>query len=155
MGKILTNCRGIIHSPTLLRKVITPMLRNCETKIHETESIFAELKIHQEYTMNVVLASNDHFAFSSSTWSKWAGSPYDLQLVAKDGAVGAHRGLLLPLLQPLAVLVQATGCCGTAQLMLPDSSLAAITAAKDLLYNGCCQLDMDSVCPILHTSSFF
>ena len=33
--------------------------------------------------MNVVLAAGDHFAFSSSTWSNWADSPHDLQLVTK------------------------------------------------------------------------
>ena len=92
--------------------------------------------------MDVVLAANDHFAFSSSTWSSWADSPHDLQLVTKDGAlVGAHRGILLPLSQHLGGLVQATGCCATAQLILPDTSLAAASAVKDLLYRGCCQLD--------------
>jgi len=103
--------------------------------------------------MNVVLATNDHFAFSSSTWSSWAGSPYDLQLVTKDGALGAHRGILLPLFKPLGVLVQATGCCGTAQVMLPDTSLAVMAAVKDLLYKGCCQLDMVFLPEILETLS--
>lgn len=103
--------------------------------------------------MNVVLATNDPFAFSSSTWSSWAGSPYDLQLVAKDGSLGAHRGLLLPLFKPLRLLVQAAGCCGTAQVMLPDTSLAVMAAVKDLLYEGCCQLDTIFLPEILETLS--
>ena len=103
--------------------------------------------------MNVVLATNDHFAFSSSTWSSWAGSPYDLQLVAKDGSLGAHRGLLLPLFKPLRLLVGATGCCGTAQVVLPDTSLAAMAAVKDLLCEGCCQLDTIFLPEILETLS--
>ena len=107
----------------------------------------------QTYTMEVVLATNDHMAFSSSTWSSWAGSPYDLQLVTKDGALGAHRGLLLPLFKPLGCLVQATGCCSPAQVILPDTSLVAMTAVRDLLYRGCCQLDMALLPEIIETLS--
>ena len=110
---------------------------------------------HRKYTMNVVLAAGDHFAFSSSTWSSWADSPHDLQLVTKDGVLGAHCGILLPLSQYLCGLVQASGCCcGPAQLILPDTSLAVMTAVKDLLYRGFCQL-MDRVCfpEILETLS--
>ena len=67
--------------------------------------------------MDVELAVNDHFAFSSSTWSSCADSLYDLQLITKDGALaGAHRGILLP-----RRLVQASGCCATAQVILPES----------------------------------
>ena len=83
--------------------------------------------------MDVVLAVNDHFAYSSSAWSSWAGSPYDLQLVTKDNGLGAHSGMLLPLSQHLGGLVQATGCCASAQVILPGISLAAVTAVKDLL----------------------
>ena len=94
------------------------------------------------------------FACSSSAWSSWADSPYDLQLVTKDGALGAHCGILLPLSQHLGGLVQATGCCASAQVILPDTSLAAATAVQDLLYKGCCQLDnMGPLPEVLETLS--
>ena len=103
--------------------------------------------------MEVVLASNDQGSFSSSTWSTWADSPFDLRLVAKDGALGAHCGLILPLSKHLGGLVEATGFYGPAQVVLPDTSLASMTAVKDLIYKGCCHLDTILLPEILEAMS--
>ena len=103
--------------------------------------------------MEVVLASNDQESFSSSTWSTWADSPFDLRLVAKDGSLGAHCGLLLPLSKHLGGLVEATRFYGPAQMVLPDTSLASMTAVKDLFYKGCCHLDTALLPEILEAMS--
>ena len=103
--------------------------------------------------MEVVLASNDQGSFSSSTWSTWADSPFDLRLVAKDGALGAHCGLILPLSKHLGGLVEATRFYGPAQMVLPDTSLASMTAVKDLFYKGCCHLDTALLPEILEAMS--
>ena len=103
--------------------------------------------------MEVVLASNDQESFFSSTWSTWADSPFDLRLVAKDGSLGAHCGLLLPLSKHLGGLVEATRFYGPAQMVLPDTSLASMTAVKDLFYKGCCHLDTALLPEILEAMS--
>ena len=83
----------------------------------------------------------------------WGGNLTALMHLS-DGVLGAHCALLLLLSDHLKSLVETTLCCGTTQVtqeqfdpalfskvVLPEVSFAALAAAKDLIYKGCCQLE--------------
>jgi len=87
---------------------------------------------------DLVLATSNHSAFFSSTWSAWACAPHDLLLVTENGNVGAHCGILLPLSAYRTSILEAPSFAGPMQVVLPGTSFKAVAAVKDLIYSGTC-----------------
>ena len=55
---------------------------------------------------DLVLSCRDRASFCPSLWSSWARAPSDLHLVAEDGVVGAHVGMILSQSRQLANIVK-------------------------------------------------
>jgi len=77
------------------------------------------------------------------TWLACSAAPHDLVLVTKDGSLEAHCSLFLPLSPNLKDLVEASSCCGPAQVFFPEVSRNSMGAVKDLIYKGFCLIDKD------------
>jgi len=77
------------------------------------------------------------------TWLACSAAPHDLVLVTKDGSLEAHCSLFLPLSPNLKDLVEASSCCGPAQVFFPEVSLNSMGAVKDLIYKGFCLIEKD------------
>jgi len=79
----------------------------------------------------------------ASTWLACSAAPPDLVLVTKDGSLEAHCSLFLPLSPYLKDLVEASSCCGPAQVFFPEVSRNSMGAVKDLIYKGFCLFEKD------------
>jgi len=77
------------------------------------------------------------------TWLACSAAPHDLVLVTKDGSLEAHCSLFLPLSPNLKDLVEASSCCGPAQVFFPEVSRNSMGAVKDLIYKGFCLIEKD------------
>jgi len=90
---------------------------------------------------DLVLSCRDRASFCSSVWSSWTGAPFDLHLVAEDGAVGAHGAMILSQSPQLAAIVKTLPyTTGPTQVLLPGTSVKAVAAAKELICTGSCLL---------------
>jgi len=99
----------------------------------------------------VLVAASNHASFLTSTWSAWASAPHDLLLVTEDGFVGAHCGILLPLSVYCSSILKAPSFAGPIQVVLAGISSKAVTAVKDLIYSGTCNLSELKLPEILET----
>jgi len=89
----------------------------------------------------LVLSCRDRASFCSSVWSSWTSAPFDLNLVAEDGVVGAHSAMILSQSRQLAAIVKALPyTTGPTQVLLPGTSVKAVAAAKELVCTGSCLL---------------
>jgi len=89
----------------------------------------------------LVLSCRDRASFCSSVWSSWTSAPFDLNLVAEDGVVGAHSAMVLSQSHQLAAIVKALPySIGPTQVLLPGTSVKAVAAAKELICTGSCLL---------------
>jgi len=105
---------------------------------------------------SVVLAASNQASLTFSVWSGWTGTPHDLLLVAEDGMIEAHCGLLFPMSRHLANLFETlpyTG--GLTQVVLAGTKTKVVAAVKDLIYTGTCYLDEIILPEIFETLAAF
>jgi len=79
-------------------------------------------------------------------------APSDLHLVADDGVVGAHVGMILSQSRQLANIVKTLPySADPIHVVLTGVSIKAVTAAKDLICTGSCVLDEAMIPEVLQT----
>jgi len=79
-------------------------------------------------------------------------APSDLHLVAEDGVVGAHVGMILSQSRQLANIVKTLPySADPIHVVLTGVSIKAVTAAKDLICTGSCVLDEAMIPEVLQT----
>jgi len=99
-----------------------------------------------------VLSCRDRASFCSSIWSSWAMAPSDIHLVAENGVVGAHVGMILSQSRQLANIVKTLPyTTEPIQVVLTGVSIKAVTAAKDLICTGSCVLNEAMIPEVLQT----
>jgi len=97
------------------------------------------------------LETNNHASFASLIWGGSASAPCDLHLITEDGMIEAHCGMLFPLSRYLAAIESLPNTAGPIQVVLTETSLRAVSAVKDLVYTGTCDLDKLTLPEILET----
>jgi len=99
-----------------------------------------------------VLSCRDRASFCSSIWSSWAMAPSDIHLVAENGVVGAHVGMILSQSRQLANIVKTLPyTTEPIHVVLTGVSIKAVTAAKDLICTGSCVLNEAMIPEVLQT----
>jgi len=79
-------------------------------------------------------------------------APSDLHLVAENGVVGAHVGMILSQSRQLANIVKTLPyTTEPIQVVLTGVSIKAVTAAKDLICTGSCVLNEAMIPEVLQT----
>jgi len=79
-------------------------------------------------------------------------APSDLHLVAEDGVVGAHVGMILSQSRQLANIVKTLPySADPIHVVLTGVSIKVVTAAKDLICTGSCVLDEAMISEVLQT----